>query len=79
MKRITERNFKGSFVDKHHRRKIDFDENILINKDVDILKQVKKHLDKKFKVNVSIKYLPNGIDFKIIDVVEKKKIPLIFQ
>lgn len=72
MKRITEQTFKGFFVDRHHRKKIEFNEKILINKDVDLFKQLKKHLDKKFKVNVQIEYLPNGKDFRIIDVLEKK-------
>lgn len=72
MKRMTEQRFKGFFVDRHHRKKIEFDELILINKDMDLFKQIKKHLDKKFKVNVQLEWLPNGKDFRVIDILEKK-------
>lgn len=65
MKRITRRRYKGSFVSRRHRKMIEFDEMIIINKDIDELIQIKKHLDKKYKTNLKLEWLPNGKDFII--------------
>ena len=73
MKRITEQRFKGFFEDKHHNKTINFDERILINNDKDLFKQIKKHLDKKYNVNVQIKFLNDNKRFSIIDVLETKE------
>lgn len=69
MKRIRTIKFSGFFIDRHHGgRAIDFNEKILINKDIDEIKQIKKHLDMKFKVNLSIIPLPNK-QYQIRDIL----------
>ena len=60
MKRNRFVKFSGIFIDKHHNKTINFNERILINNDKDEIKQIKKHLDILFKVNLDIKQLPNG-------------------
>jgi len=68
MKRKRFIKFSGIFIDRHNNKTIKFNERILINNDKDEIKQIKKHLDMLFKVNIHIEQLPNG-QYKLKDVI----------